>query len=171
MNASSSVRAVAARKKVTPGERSTQRKKKHGRVQGPKEFVSSCHVLPFGETPTGGGQTCVGPAPTLPACLLPLHPSSRPSIDASIRRLSFIFPELRKCWPDQDQAQLSDQTRLMATRPRFQRAQTPECFLMSDASLSRSLSPRRTLSLPFPSSLMSHHETHRNFGLFRVSEP
>ena len=35
----------------------------------------------------------------------------------------------------------SDQTRL-ATRPRFQRARTPipECFLMSDASLSRSLS-------------------------------
>ena len=128
MNASSSVRAVAARKKVTPGERSTQRKKKHGRVQGPKEFVSSCHVLPFGETPTGGGQTCVGPAPTLPAaCTRPFgRPSTHPSVD------SFIFPELRKCWPDQDQAQLSDQTRLMATRPRFQRAQTPECFLMSE---------------------------------------
>ena len=105
-----------------------------------------------------------------PLCLLPA-----PVLSAAHRRIhpSTLFPGLRKCWPDQDQAQLSDQTRLMATRPRFQRAQTqiPECFLMSDASLSRSLSPRRTLSLPFPSSLMSHHETHRNFGLFRVSEP
>ena len=139
---------------------------KDGRVQ---EFVSSCHVLSFGETATGGGQTCVGPALCLPACCLCTRPLGRPSTHPSVD--SFIFPELRKCRPDQDQAQLSDQTRLMATRPRFQRAQTPECFLMSDASLSRSLSPRRTLSLPFPSSLMSHHETHRNFGPFHVRSP
>lgn len=113
--------------------RSTQRKKQ-GRVQ---EFVSSCHVLSFSETPTGGGQTCVGlgpvrrgPAPTLPACLLPapvlsaVH-STHPSVD------SFIFPELRKCWPGHNRV-----TRLMAlaTRPRFQRAQTPipECLLIVD---------------------------------------
>ena len=43
----------------------------HARIQ---EFVSSCHVLSFSATPTGGGQTCVGPyearqLPSLPACL------------------------------------------------------------------------------------------------------
>lgn len=80
---------------------------KHGRVQ---EFVSSCHVLSFSETPTGGGQTCVGQAlgsvrrtrpclhpPSLPACLLPAPVLSVRRIHPSTPFI-IIFPELRKCW-------------------------------------------------------------------------
>lgn len=55
-------------------ESPAQRERKHARVQ---EFVSSCHVLSFSATPTGGGQTCVGRYEALhSACCL--HPSFRP---------------------------------------------------------------------------------------------
>lgn len=115
-------------------------KSMHARVV--QEFVSSCHVLSFSATPTGGGQTCVGlyegvnmcwPVRGLqvpsrrPACLLPAPVlSARQSIRSS-------FPNSESA----GQAQSSDQTHHSwlsslghSTHPRFQRAQTPipECM-------------------------------------------